>query len=106
MCVETYRRPSGRDLPVAPSSQGARPVSEPTSKKKSRPARTERVAMPSGPNPRWLAPAMITLFVVALVYLVVAYLFNMQWPLPIGNWNLVVGFTFAIVGFGLATRWK
>lgn len=82
------------------------PVPEPTSKKKQRPARTERAAMPSGVNPRWLAPAMITLFIVALVYLVVAYLFSMQWPLPIGNWNLVVGFSFAIAGFALATRWK
>ena len=57
-------------------------------------------------NPRWLVPTMLGLMFAGLVYVVVAYLAQMQYPLPIGNYNLVVGFALMIAGFGLTTRWK
>jgi hypothetical protein len=58
-------------------------------------------------NPRWLVPTMLGLMIAGLVYVVVAYLAQMQYPIPgIRNWNLVVGFALMIAGFGLTTRWK
>ena len=57
-------------------------------------------------NPEWLVPTMVTLFIVGLVWVVVGYLFKMQWPIPnIGNWNLAIGFAFILGGLGLTTRW-
>lgn len=57
-------------------------------------------------NPRWLVPVMLGLMIAGLAYVVVAYLAQMQYPLPIGNYNLLVGFALMIAGFGLTTRWK
>ena len=70
-------------------------------------------AREAGVNPRWLVPTMLGLMIFGLVYVVVAYLSSMQWPIPFqeafklnGNWNLAVGFAFLIAGFGLTTRWR
>lgn len=71
-------------------------------------ARSKKVASPSAQagNPRWLVPVMLGLMVAGLVYVVVAYLAQMRFPLPIGNYNLLVGFGLMIGGFALTTRWK
>lgn len=58
------------------------------------------------PNPEWLAPTAVTLLIVGLVYLVTFYLSSGQLPLPIQNWNLLVGFGIMIAGGGLLMRWK
>jgi len=96
-----------------------KPVVPPKAKKKSadldkqlkRTAREK--AREAGVNPRWLVPTMIGLMIFGLVYVVVAYLSRMEWPIPFrdvfginGNWNLAVGFAFLIAGFGLTTRWR
>ncbi|MGQ4496724.1 cell division protein CrgA [Dermabacteraceae bacterium P13115] len=57
-------------------------------------------------NPAWLVPTMCTLLVLSLVYLVVFYVSTGAYPLPIGSWNLAVGFTLLFAGGALATRWK
>ncbi len=55
----------------------------------------------------WVGPAMATMFVIGVVWLVIYYLAESHnAPLPINSWNLLVGFGFLIVGFGLATKWK
>ena len=64
-----------------------------------------------GPSPRWLAPLMLTLFGLGVLWLVVYYLTaGRMGGLPgasdIGNWNLLVGFGFIIAGFGLSTQWR
>lgn len=61
----------------------------------------------SGPktSPQWLVPTMLTLMIVGLVWVVVTYISRFAYPLPIGGWNLAVGFTFMIAGFALTTRW-
>lgn len=60
-------------------------------------------------SPPWLAPAMVTCFIVGLIYIVVFYLAGTQ--VPIMNSlsalvNVAIGFAFIGVGFVLATRWK
>ncbi len=58
---------------------------------------------------------MLFFFLLGLVWIVTYYLTNTQYPLDFQNWwgwagkdwlNLIIGFAFIMVGFGLATRWK
>lgn len=57
-------------------------------------------------NPRWLVPTMLSLMVAGLVWIVVTYLTQSQFPIAaLGQWNLGVGFALIIAGFGLTTRW-
>ncbi len=85
--------------------------------KKRKPARTSRpagspaVTKKKGPSPRWVAPLMLVLFGVGVLWLVVFYLTEARMGgLPgvsdIGNGNLLVGFAFIIAGFGLSTQWR
>ncbi|MEI6407075.1 MAG: cell division protein CrgA [Actinomycetes bacterium] len=58
-------------------------------------------------SPRWLAPAMVSAFLVGLLWIVIFYISSTSYPIPhIGAWNMVVGFGFVGVGFTLATRWR
>ncbi|MGA1159021.1 MAG: cell division protein CrgA [Candidatus Nanopelagicaceae bacterium] len=58
-------------------------------------------------SPRWLAPAMITSFLIGLIWIVTFYISETRYPVPgIGAWNMVVGFAFIGIGFSLATRWR
>ncbi len=55
----------------------------------------------------WFLPIMIGLMLVGLVWVLVFYLSNSQFPVPgIGAWNLVIGFGIAFVGFLMTTRWR
>jgi len=55
----------------------------------------------------WLAPLMLTLFGVGVLWLVVFYLSQQRYPVEaLGNGNLLVGFAFIIAGFGLSTQWR
>lgn len=54
----------------------------------------------------WIAPAMVTFFVLGIIWLVVYYITNGDLPVGIGNWNLAVGFGFICAGFGFATQWR
>ena len=59
------------------------------------------------PSPVWIAPAMLTLFVVGILWLVVFYVTDGDYPISsLENWNLMVGFGFIIAGFGLSTQWR
>lgn len=56
---------------------------------------------------RWVAPAMVTFFLIGLLWIVVFYITRGDLPIEsIDNWNLVVGFGFISVGFLLSTKWK
>lgn len=60
------------------------------------------------PSPVWLAPLMLALFVVGVLWLVVFYLSNGKMPVfgGLDNWNLLIGFGFIVAGFGLSTQWR
>ena len=58
-------------------------------------------------SPRWLAPVMVAGFLIGLLWIVTFYITSTRYPIPnIGAWNMVVGFGFITVGFGLSTRWR
>lgn len=60
-------------------------------------------------NPAWLAPMMVTMFLLGLLWIVVFYLAGPQVPImqDLNNlMNVLVGFGFIGVGFALATRWR
>jgi hypothetical protein len=60
-------------------------------------------------SPNWLAPAMVTCFVLGLLYLVVFYIAGPDIPIMQDLNALVnvgIGFAFIMAGFGLATKWK
>ena len=61
-----------------------------------------------GPSPVWLAPLMLALFLIGIVWLVTFYLVGNDMPVTgdLGNKNLLVGFGFIIAGFGLSTQWR
>lgn len=61
-----------------------------------------------GPSPVWLAPLMLTLFLLGIVWLVVFYVTQGAMPLglPAGNTNLIIGFGLIVAGFGLSTQWR
>ena len=84
------RKKDGGSRPV-----GASPSAAPTVKKK-------------GPSPVWLAPLMLILFGVGILWLVVFYLSNGDMPVleTLGNGHLLVGFGFIVLGFALSTQWR
>lgn len=59
-------------------------------------------------SPRWLAPTMVTLWVLGIAWIAVYYISAGSMPGMsfLGDWNLLVGFGFVIVGFVLSTRWR
>ena len=66
----------------------------------------ERNAVRVG-SPRWLVPAMIACFVVGLLWIVVYYITQTDWPIgSIDNWNMAIGFGLIMAGFALSTKWK
>ena len=60
------------------------------------------------PSPIWLAPLMLALFGIGILWLVVFYLSQGDMPFvgALDNWNLVVGFGFIVAGFALSTQWR
>ncbi|MEX2289207.1 MAG: cell division protein CrgA [Mycobacteriales bacterium] len=84
----------------------------PVSRKRKKVANPPPVAVSGpkkkGPSPVWLAPLMLTLFGIGVLWLVVFYISEGNMPLVtgLGNWNLMVGFGFIIAGFGLSTQWR
>lgn len=61
---------------------------------------------PETENPRWLLPTALTLLILGPVWIVTYYISRAQLPLPIGDWNLLVGFAFMAGAMLLLTRWK
>ena len=58
-------------------------------------------------SPKWLAPTMVTAFLIGLFWIVTFYVTQTQYPIPnIRNWNMLIGFGFIGAGFVLATRWR
>jgi hypothetical protein len=58
-------------------------------------------------SPRWLAPVMVSAFLVGLLWIVVFYITQTEYPIPgIGAWNMVIGFSIIGFGFTLATKWR
>lgn len=64
-------------------------------------------------SPSWLAPTMVAMFVIGLLWIVVFYIAGSSIPImnSIGGSlnaliNVGIGFAFIIVGFFLSTKWQ
>ena len=58
---------------------------------------------------RWVAPAMVVLLILGLLYIVVFYVAGDKIPfmVALGNlWNVAIGFGLMALGFVLSTRWR
>lgn len=67
----------------------------------------DRPAGDPAPNPVWFKPVMVGFLLLGLVWIIVFYLTEQQWPIPgIGALNLVIGFGIAMIGFLMTTRWR
>lgn len=83
------------------------PVSRKRKKTSAPPPAAATRPVRKGPSPRWLAPLMLVLFGVGVLWLVVFYLTQGDYPLAsLGNANLLAGFGFIIAGFALSTQWR
>lgn len=69
--------------------------------------REPQVAKAEQGNPRWLVPTMVGLMVLGLIWIVVTYVTQTDFPVPgIGNLNLAIGFVLLFAGFALTLRWR
>ena len=63
-------------------------------------------------NPVWFKPVMFGFMIVGLLWIISFYVTSAQFPLGsatplnLGNWNILIGFGIAMVGFMMSTRWK
>jgi hypothetical protein len=58
-------------------------------------------------NSSWVAPVMLALFAIGLVWIVLFYVTDSRLPIEsLHNWNIVIGFGFIAAGFGVSTQWK
>lgn len=98
-------RPAGGEVP-----EKAKDSTRATSVRRAAAAETSRTTgrrvAAAGQNPRWLAPAAVVFLILGLAYLVTYYITAGQLPLPIGDWNLAVGFGVLMVGGGMLMFWK
>lgn len=59
------------------------------------------------PNAPWFLPVMVTLMLIGLLWIITFYISSGAFPIPnIGNWNIMVGFGIALIGFLMTTRWR
>jgi cell division protein CrgA len=91
-------------------ARGVRPVPKSRIRRRSvftpPPTDAQRKAVHVG-SPPWLVPLMVGCFVLGLLWVVVYYVTQTDYPIgSIGIWNMGIGFGLIIVGFGLSTRWK
>ncbi len=83
------------------------PESRGRKKGRARPEPTAASSKLAQPNPGWYAPVMVGLMVLGLIWIVVVYLSQGQYPVAsLGNWNLAIGFGLIVVGFLMTTNWR
>ncbi|PKQ27376.1 MAG: hypothetical protein CVT64_01900 [Actinobacteria bacterium HGW-Actinobacteria-4] len=64
------------------------------------------IAKAPSENPKWLIPTIAALLIVGTVWIIVYYVTSAQYPLGIGNANLLVGFAMLTTAMILLTKWK
>jgi putative cylicin-2 len=103
--------PDAGDGEAGESSEGGDPEKDGESTKAAEKGREEREKEPvkfkSPHSPKWWVPLMVSLMVIGLIIVVLAYVFNGQFPIKgLGNGNLFIGFAFMLAGFLMTMGWK
>ncbi|HEV7567220.1 MAG: hypothetical protein QOD05_1526 [Microbacteriaceae bacterium] len=76
-------------------------------KTQSKAERNEAHSGEDAPNPVWFKPVMFGFMLVGLVWIIVFYVSQSQFPVAaLGAWNILVGFGIAFIGFLMTTRWR
>ena len=76
-------------------------------KTRTKPERPEPAPGEHLPNPVWFKPVMFGFMLIGLVWIIVFYLSQSQYPIPaLGTWNILVGFGIMFIGFLMTTRWR
>jgi hypothetical protein len=58
-------------------------------------------------SPRWVAPLMVTFFLLGLLWIVVYYIApDAPFLASLSYWNVVIGFVLIGFGFVVSTKWK
>lgn len=66
-------------------------------------------------NPVWFKPVMFGFMLLGLIWIIVYYVTGAQYPLGaafveqglnLENWNILIGFGIAMIGFAMSTKWK
>jgi len=84
---------------------GPMPESKPRKRSERRPQTT--AAPEYKPNPVWFKPVMFGLMIIGLLWIIVFYITEAQWPIAAaGSWNIMIGFGIAIAGFLMTTKWR
>ena len=99
--------PDSPDKPEteARASKSADKVLKKSSKPK--PRKKKRTPRPAGPTPQWYKYLMFGLMIVGLLWIIAFYITQGLFPVPaIGNWNILIGFGIAIIGFLMTLRWR
>jgi Cell division protein CrgA len=63
-------------------------------------------------NPTWYKVTMFGFMIFGLVWILTFYISSARYPLgsatplDLSNWNILIGFGIAMVGFVMTTKWK
>ena len=99
---DSEKRPVSKSATPAKGTQ--RSIEEQERAKRAKPAKAKPFEKHS---PKWWAPLMVTLMLVGLIVVVLAYVFNGNAPIPgLGNGNLFLGFGVMLVGFLMTMGWR
>ena len=88
---------------------------ESSSRKKTKsetPQRPTIVGQEEAENPVWYKAVMFGFMIFGLVWILTFYISSARYPLgsaspiDLSNWNILIGFGIAMVGFVMTTRWK
>ena len=69
--------------------------------------RTSKSSDSEAPNPAWFKPVMFGFMLLGLAWIIVFYISQATLPVAaLGQWNILVGFGIAFIGFLMTTRWR
>lgn len=63
-------------------------------------------------NPTWYKVTMFGFMIAGLIWILTFYISSARYPLgsatpiDLSNWNILIGFGIAMVGFVMTTKWK
>lgn len=103
---EGHKNPHAQKKSGNPAKGTRRSIAE-REASKSEKSEKEPVKFKSPHSPKWWVPLMVSLMVIGLIIVVLAYVFNGQFPIKgLGNGNLFIGFAFMLAGFLMTMGWK